>query len=234
MSASVVSLQPVFILQNRPYRESSLLLEVFSRDFGIVTLLVRGVRKQKSRLAGLLLPFNLLHLSYLDKNELKILTHAEFIRGTPLQGLALYCGYYVNELVQLFCHKHDPHPDLFFCYQTCLQHLSTNENLEQGLRYFELQLLEESGYGIELNTERQGIKAVNVDERYHFLPGVGLVADKTGIISGATLLTLHAKAPISDSGLLEAKQLLRQMLEVHLQGKPLKSREVLRNIIRYL
>lgn len=234
MPESAVYLQPAFIIQHRPYRETSLLLDVFTRDFGRVPMLAKGVRKEKSKWAGLLTPFSLLQLSYLDKNELKILTQTELVSCFPLQRLALYCGFYINELLQIFVHRHDPHPELFACYQACLLDLMHNDTIEQSLRYFELNLLEETGYGVALNSEAMSNQAIQPLQRYNFAAGNGMIADKSGIVSGATLMTLNAKAPLAGPALSEAKQLLRKMLEVHLQGKPLKSRNVMASVMRYL
>lgn len=234
MSEAVVYLQPALILQHRPYRESSLLLEVFTRDFGIVSVLAKGVRKEKSKTAGLLLPFSLLNISYLDKSELKILIKAEFVSNCPLQRLALYCGFYVNELVRKFLHNHDPHPELFIRYQQCLQNLSSTGSVEEVLRYFELDLLMETGYGAELDVDGGTGGTVTNQQRYSFSPGFGMIADDSGLVSGKTLLLLAARTTLDDTSLLEAKHLLRKMLDAHLQGRPLKSREVLAKIIKYL
>lgn len=234
MVEAAVYLQPAFILQHRPYRESSLLLEVLTRDYGIVSVLAKGVRKEKSRTAGLLLPFSLLHLSYQDKHELKLLLQAEAVTPYALRNLALYCGFYLNELVQRFLHKHDPHPLVFFRYQACLQELLEGSAIEQTLRYFELDLLEHVGYGGALDVEHLEGRPVEPQRRYRFWAESGMVAAADGYISGETLLALQAKMPLTGSALPEAKQLLRNMLDVHLQGRPLKSREVLAKIIRYL
>lgn len=230
MSGTAVFLQPAFILQHRPYRESSLLLEVFSRDYGIMPVLAKGVRKEKSKLAGVLLPFTLLRISYLDKHELKTLTEAEFVCNYPLQRLALYCGFYVNELLQVFLHRHDPHPALFQCYQVCLTDLLANLGIEQTLRYFELSVLEESGYGAELGFDQ----AIATSPRYDFSAGQGLIESHNGCVSIETLQLLSCRLPLTGVALPEAKQLLRKMLDEHLQGKPLKSRDVLAKIIKYL
>lgn len=234
MSGTVVYLQPALILQHRPYRESSLLLEVFTRDFGIVSVLAKGVRKEKSKLAGLLLPFALLNISYLDRNELKTLIQAEYLGSYPLQRLALYCGFYVNELVQKFLHKHDPHPELFVRYQRCLQDLSQADSVEQTLRYFELDLLTETGYGAQLHFDGNTGDSVQDRRRYDFSPGLGMIENAGGLVSGETLRMLAGQAPLHGAALSEAKQLSRKMLDVHLQGRPLKSRDVLAKIIKYL
>ncbi len=234
MEGSAVYLQPAFILHHRPLRESSLLLEVFTHDFGIVSILARGVRKEKSKTVGLLLPFSLLRLSYLDKNELKVLTHVETVVNYPLQKMSLYCGFYANELLQKFLHRHDPHPQLFSHYQACLRNLLSGEAIEQSLRYFELGMLEEAGYAVQLHIEHSGNTVVKNRRRYHFMPGSGMIEDSGGCVSGETLLALAAKAPLPGVALVEAKQLLRGMLDEHLQGRPLKSREVLAKMIKYL
>ncbi|MGZ4957886.1 MAG: DNA repair protein RecO [Methylomonas sp.] len=234
MSEQVVYLQPALILQHRPYSESSLLLEVFTRDFGIISVLAKGVRREKSKTAGLLLPFSLLNISYLDRGELKTLIGAEYLGNYPLQRLALYCGFYVNELVQRFLHKHDPHPELFVHYQRCLQGLSQGDVIEETLRYFEIDLLAEAGYGGQLDIEGNTGTAVDKQRRYNFSPDFGMVEEAQGLVSGETLQMLAGKKPLNDSALPEAKQLLRRMLDAHLQNKPLKSRDVLAKIIKYL
>lgn len=233
MNGSAVYLQPAFILQHRPYRETSLLLEVFTRDFGIVSILAKGVRKEKSKMAGLLLPFCALKLSFSDRNELKVLTQAEYVNGYALQRLALYCGFYINELVQIFVHKHDPHPEIFVCYERCLSDLSAGNPIEQTLRYFELDLLQEAGYAVQLDAEGNG-KPVQFGQRYDFLADFGMVADHNGLVGGETLTLLAARLPLDGQGLVEAKWLLRKMLDGHLQGRPLKSRDVLAKIIKHL
>ena len=118
LDQSNVLLQPAYILQHRKYRESSLIIDVLTRDFGIVSILARGVRKKKSKTAGLLLAFSALKLSYVGKNELKLLTHVE-LDSAPIKltGLSLYCSFYINELIRYFLHKHDPHPEVFAEYE---------------------------------------------------------------------------------------------------------------------
>jgi DNA repair protein RecO (recombination protein O) len=234
MDEAVVYLQPAYILQHRPYRETSLLLEVFTRDFGLVSLLAKGVRKEKSKTAGVLLPFALLQISYLDKNELKLLTNAEFLEAHDLQRLGLYCGFYVNELLQRFLHKHDPNPALFVRYQQCLQALLTDDNIEQTLRYFELDLLEQAGYAIELDVDSRSGKPVQAERRYQFEANLGMVEQATGTIDGRTLLAISERSELDTVALTQAKQLLRTLLAQHLQGKPLKSRAVLAKVIQYL
>ncbi|AMK75721.1 MULTISPECIES: DNA repair protein RecO [Methylomonas] len=233
MNGSAVYLQPAFVLQHRPYREACVLLDVFTRDFGVVSMLAKGVRKEKSKIAGLLLPFSALRLSFVDKNELKVLSQVEYVDSYPLERLALYCGFYVNELVQIFVHKYDPQPEIFSCYERCLSDLLLGERIEQTLRYFELDLLQEAGYAVAMDYEGDG-KPIQTRQRYNFLADFGMVADSEGLIGGETLSKLSARAPLEGRALVEAKLLFRKMLDGHLQGRPLKSRDVLAKIIKYL
>ncbi len=232
--AAVVQCQPAVILQYKPYRETSMLLEVFTRDYGMVSMIAKGARTEKSKIAGLLQPFIVLKMSYLDKQELKSLTQVEFVAGFSLLRLGLYCGFYVNELLQRFLPKADPCPEIFTRYLRCLTELSNADNIEASLRYFELDLLQATGYGVELAHDFIGGSVVQSELRYVFIAGHGMTADPHGVISGKTLLSLAAQAPLSSQALLEAKCILRNMLDVNLQGRPLKSREVLSKIIKYL
>ena len=230
----VVQLQPAVILQHKPYRETSLLLEVFTRDYGIVSVIAKGVRKEKSKMAGLLQPFIVLKISYLDKPELKSLTQVEFVASFHLLRLALYCGFYVNELLQRFLPKDDPYPEIFVRYLRCLGELSAVDKVEFTVRYFELDLLQALGYGVDLQHDFSTGAVVLSDLRYTFIAGNGMTAEDQGLISGKTLLGLAAEDSLSAEAMLEAKYLLRNMLDLNLQGRPLKSREVLSKIIKYL
>lgn len=233
MDGGAVHLQPAFVLQHRPYRETSLLLDVFTRDFGLVSILAKGVRKPKSKTAGLLLPFSALKLSYVGKHELKVLADAEYVDSYPLQSLALYCGFYVNELVGIFVHKADPQPGIFALYIRCLRELCEAQNIEQSLRYFELDLLSESGYAADLAYDVKG-EPIQAGLRYNFVADFGMEQAVGGAVGGDTLAMLAGRAALSAAALAEAKALLRKMLDAHLQGRHLSSRAVLAKIIKHL
>lgn len=228
--------QPAYILQHKPYRETSLILDVFTHDFGLISVLAKGVRKAKSKTAGVLLPFSLLNLSYLDRHELKLLLDVELLEQHALQRLGLYCGFYVNELLQRFLQRHDPNPELFWCYQQILQQLAliADGEVESQLRFFELDLLEQAGYGVVLDKDARSGQKVIKEQRYAYYPDLGLVADASGHVTGATLLALAARVCLQPLEQQQAKQLLRLMLAPHLQGKPLKSRAVLARVMHYL
>ena len=235
MTDSAVYLQPAFILQQRKFRETSLIIDVLTRDFGRVSLLAKGVRKAKSKTAGLLQPFIPLTMSYLGKTELKTLTDVEITRPfVQLQGLALYCGFYVNELVGCFLHQYDPHPDVFAYYGECLSSLSDSSKIETALRIFELNLMDAVGYGLQLDYDFHNEKAVNLLTQYHFNVEQGPIEAPDGLFSGRTLQALKSRELTDPQVLIEAKTLMRTVIAVYLHGKPLKSRAVINKIIKHL
>jgi DNA repair protein RecO (recombination protein O) len=247
MTETLVECQPAFILQHRHYRETSVILDLFTRDYGIVGVLAKGVRKPKSRTAGLLQPFKALTVSYCGKAELKTLTQVE-LQPTPLNltGLALYCGYYMNELISLFCHKHDPHPDVYADYAACLQQLAnavTLEDtapftpplqLERVLRLFELNLMQHIGLALLTDHDALSETPIKATARYFFQADRGAVEHSEGPISGKTIQALQAKAFTDIQTLREAKKIMRRVIHFHLQGKPLKSRGILAKIFSQL
>jgi DNA repair protein RecO (recombination protein O) len=245
MTESTVYLQPAFILQQRKYRETSLIIDVLTRDFGRISLLARGVRKAKSKTAGLLQPFIPLLVSYFGKAELKTLTGVERLAGSAptsdthsiqpfseIKGLALYCGFYVNELVVCFLHKYDPHPEVFSDYGKCLLALSQDTNLEAALRLFELNLLEHAGYGLQLEHD-DNQSSIDSFKRYDFNVGQGPVEAVNGQFSGKTLQALSVRELTDPQVLSEAKNLMRTVIDVYLQGRELKSRTVINKIIKH-
>lgn len=234
MSDSVVLLQPAFVVRHINYRESSLILDVLTRDFGLVSLLAKGVRKKKSAWAGVLLPFAYLKLSYQGRSELKLLTGAELAAPHSLSGIPLFCGFYLNELVGHFLYKHDPHPEVFELYRRCLKQLENSETVEQTLRMFELKLMAYAGYAVSLTHQGDDGVSVAQDKWYRYQAGIGVIADRNGYIRGDTLLSLHNEKMLSPSALIEAKRFIRVVLDDHLQGKELKSRAVLAKVIKYL
>ena len=236
MNNSAVHLQPAFILQHKKYRETSLIIDVLTKEFGVVSILARGVRKKKSKLAGLLLPFSALKISYIGKSDLKTLTHAELDSlSFNLKGLSLYCGFYVNELIFLFLHKYDPYPEIYVIYLRCMMSLSNSSlDVEEALRFFELDLIECLGYGIQLSYDNQTSSVVHAQAKYLFCGELGVVEHLEGYVGGDTLLALDARSALNKQALYEAKQLMRQVIDFQLQGKKLKSRLVLAKIIKQL
>ena len=235
MSDTVFHAQPAYILHLQRYRESSLIIDVLTRDLGRISLIGKGVRKTKSKTIGLLRPFAALSLSFVGKSDLKTLTDVETIGlPTELSGLALYCGFYINELICLFLHKDDPHPEVFQDYRQCLLGMAQGTQIEATLRTFELNLMDNIGYGINLGYDLHHQKPVALNKKYRFNKEAGLIEDVEGQFSGAALKAMEEKNFEDPQILSEAKLLMRTVIDAHLQGKQLKSRSVINSIIKSL
>ena len=149
-----ISLQPAFILHSRHYGDTSLIVDVFARDLGRVSVLAKGYRKKTNR--GLQ-PYTKLLLSWSGRSEMKTLTGVE-TSSTPTQltGKQLYAALYVNEILLRLLPKMDAHPQLFDYYQHTLAQLAASNDVEPQLRGFEYQLLSELGYGLNFYNDATG------------------------------------------------------------------------------
>lgn len=227
-----VQLTPAFLLHQRPWRESSALLEVFTESHGRVGLVARGVRSARSRQRGDLQPFRALRLSWQGRGELGTLTAVEPDGAViGLRGKALYSAFYLNELLMRLLARHDPHPALFDHYRHSLQQLTAATELETALRLFEMRLLQEAGYAVQLECDAASGEALNADTLYDYHLESGPVAvagdsDSGFVFKGSSLMAI-AREELSDAAVLaDAKRLLRAALRLYLGDKPLKSREL--------
>jgi len=234
MTETAVYLQPAFILQHRRYRETSLIMDVLTRDFGRISVLAKGVRRARSKTAGLLQPFIPLAISYVGKAELKILTDVEITQPyLELKGAAFYCGYYINELIGCFLHQYDPHPELFSHYGYCLIGLLDPTKTEAALRNFELHLINNAGYGVQLDHDFQNKRPVEPLKKYLFDVERGPIEAENGSFSGKALCAISLREFTDPQVLSEAKRLMRVVIDFYLQGKPLKSRTMMNNLIKH-
>ena len=234
MSATRVDLEPAYVLHTRGYRETSLLLEVFSHLHGRVGLIARGAQRPKSALRGLLDPFQPLRMSWSGRGELQTLRDAE-LAGTavPLNGDRVLSGFYLNELLMKFLQRHDPHPDLFALYTQTIAELGTadgNAGIEPVLRRFELGLLREAGYALNLTDDATTHEPLEPEATYDFLPDQGAVpvqGDDIGLrFSGAELLAINAGDFMAPGAARAARRLLRAVINSHLGDAGLRTRRV--------
>lgn len=224
-----ISLQPAFILHHRPFRETSVLLDVFSKDHGWVSLVAKGVRTPRSTLKALLQPFVPLLLSWQGKNELMNLVAVE-PKGSPFQlvGDCLLSGFYINELLMRVLQKQDPHPQVFMNYQSTLEALTLSPLNQSVLRIFEKKLLEEIGYGLQWSDFSNGQSLVP-DKYYHYYPGYGfkeIENQSAQGFKGGSLLAFADELFISQQDLQDAKRLMRFVIATLLGEKNLNSREL--------
>ena len=228
--------QSAFVLHSYPYRETSLVLEVFSRQHGRVALVARGARRPRSALRGLLMAFQPLSLSWFGKHELRTLHGAEWQGGQPqLQGTGLLCGFYLNELLLNLMARDDPHQHLFDYYQQTLQRLAQEDDHASTLRCFEKHMLQELGYALLLENEAQGGKPIDAGRRYRYVIERGALPeneDQSGGLSvlGKTLRDMAADDYRDATSAQQSKQLMRMLLNHHLAGKPLHTRELIKDL----
>ncbi|SMC25297.1 DNA replication and repair protein RecO [Andreprevotia lacus DSM 23236] len=226
-----VDAAPAFILHQYPYRETSKLLEVFTRDHGRVVMVARGTQRPGSQLRGVLLAFQPILLSWFGSGEVKTLHAAEWQGGTPqLTGLPLLCGFYLNELLLKLLPREEPDPALFVSYFEAVQSLAalSGAGVEPVLRSFELQLLRLQGYAPDWGHAEDG-SPVRADGEYGFLPGQGVGLPRPGCIAvdGATLIEAAAGAFVSERTLAQGKLLIRAALGDILADTPLHTRRLL-------
>lgn len=233
MSASHrTELEPAYILHHRPFRDTSQILDVFGAAHGKLSLVARGSRSGRSRLKGILRPFQKLRLSWALKRDLGTLTGAE-VAGPPLSlgGDCLLSAYYVNELLLTFLHRHDPQPEIFALYGQTLEGLAGTSNPAPPLREFEIELLKLLGYALDLEYEARTGELLEDSARYEYRIDEGPVRVSTGDRSehytGAELKSIAACDFEVETTLVNANRLLRRVIHYHLGGRELKSRRVL-------
>jgi DNA repair protein RecO (recombination protein O) len=229
------SLHPAYVLHHRPYRDTSRILDVFSRDHGRLTLFARGVRGGKAPLASILLPFQPLLLAWTGRGDAGQLTRAEAVAAPLLPAAAVMPAYYLNELVLKLTTRYDPQPALYDAYELAIATLRAGQSVPVALRLFEKRLLEALGYGVDLLRDARTGEAVDAAQRYHFSAAVGCYAldaasaDESTLL-GQSLLDLHAEALGAPRSLEDAQRLLRAALVPLLEGRELLTRSVARSV----
>ncbi len=183
--------------------------------------------------------FQPLTLSWFGKHELRTLHNAEWQGGQPqLQGTALMCGFYLNELLLNLMARDDPHESLFDYYQQTLQRLAQEEDHAFTLRCFEKHMLQELGYALTLDSEAGNGKPILPGKNYRYILEHGAIAEMDGAmqgmpVSGKTLLDMAADDYSDVNSARQSKQLMRMLLDHHLAGKILHTRELMRDLKRY-
>src|SRR6266851_928368 len=220
-----------YVLHTYPYKETSLIVEAFTRRFGRISLLARGARRPRSAMRGVLLSFHALRLTWSASAELGTLIGAEWAGALqPLAGRGLMCGFYLNELLLRLVPREDPHEALFDVYGEALARLAS-QDISSVLRGFEKRLLAELGYAPVLVHDSMS-RPINPDEQYVYEPDRGPVPTAspgygTLVVSGRTLLDVaaddYARAETRD----EARALMRVLIGERLHGQVLHTRSVL-------
>jgi DNA repair protein RecO (recombination protein O) len=230
-----VQLQPAYVLHHRPYRDTSRILELFTRDYGRVSVFARGARGaggKSQSLTSMLQPFNRLLLSW-SGGEAGRLTGAEFDGAySILPPDRLVSGCYLNELLLKLFARHDSHPDVYALYAHTVEMLKSAADPMRALRVFEKRLLEALGYGLELAVEARSGVPIEPHHSYYYRLEQGAVraegvAEGSLVFSGAALLSLASEELVDAYSCTEARRLLRAAIDRCLDGRELKSRQVM-------
>jgi DNA repair protein RecO (recombination protein O) len=225
-----VDLQPAYILHARPYRDTSLLIDLLTPDYGRVTAVARGVRKNKTPKRQLLNPFSRLLVSWQGKTDMKLLTSFESDNHfLTLTANHLYSGFYLNEVLVRLLPEMDAHNGLYFAYEQSLDALQSGADIEPLLREFEFRLLAELGYGLDFTTDARNHTAIEVAGLYECHVQEGFFGASPDIpehflLKGEWLLAIAEGDYSHPSTRLAAKQLTRRMLRPLLGSRPLNSR----------
>lgn len=230
---SRVMLEPAFVLHSRPYRNSSLIAELFTLRFGRVVVVARSARGPRSRYQGKLQLFSPLLVSWSGRGDLKNLgdmeCHGAMYR---LEGKALLCGFYINELLIRLLKHEDPYPEVYHCYHELLHAFEKQDFSEIQLRYFEKRLLKELGYELPLHYDAATTSKIESEYKYRYDPERGFiqamdVGGDSMLFSGDFLRAFEQESLNTLEDYRAAKRLMRLVLARHLGGRPLYTRSLL-------
>lgn len=230
--------QPTWILHQRPYRDTSSIIDIFTRDFGRVSIIAKGGRSPKSKFRGLLRPFFPIKLSWYSGKNLGNLVEIDVV-GKPynLIGDSLLSAYYLNELILKFLVKDDPQVEIFDLYSRTILDLIETGDIASVLRKFELEFLKLIGYGLNLEFEAVTHLPVRDDLFYEYNPGIGLViSDKKNdqyVFSGTDINAINQGDFQEKKTVKSANRLLKSIINFHLDGRRLKTRRVLEELKRF-
>lgn len=226
-----VILEPSFVLHTRSFRDTSLLVDLFTLNHGRISALARGARTINSRFRGVLRAFIPILTTWSGKTELMNLSVAESA-GTPFEfsGTRLLIGLYLNELLVKLLHQNDPYPQLFMLYQKTLSHLQNDQQYEFALRLFEKQLLAELGYGVSFDRDNIG-EPIFPDIGYLFQPGIGFIQCREPqkndpVFLGKNIMAIHENQFDAPEILYAAKKIMRMAIAMFLQQRTIKTREL--------
>ena len=240
-SVSRVHDQPAYVLHAYDWSESSLIIEIFSRDWGRMAVIAKGVKKPTSQLRNALLPLQRIRMSWSGDGDIRTLSRCDWDAGGVMpSGDSLMAGLYLNELLLKLLAREDSHAALFDVYDHVVRHLSETSTRAVSVRAFELLLLRELGLLPALNIESSSLLPVEPQQLYH-LSAEGLLASKTGVIKGIHCLQLHEQlfgASMQLARLWQAITIcepelrsgLRDLLQVHSGQGVFKTRAVVDEI----
>ena len=220
-----------FLLHHRPHGETSLIVDVFTKKNGKMSIIAKGAKKPKSKFFGYLTPFTKLKITYTGRSELKTLTNIDrdFSESTNSLSKTSYSLLYINELLIRLLPKDAVHEDLFQLYESFLVKIHSGENIELTLRSFELDMLEMLGYGLDFENEIDKNQSIDINKNYSFIPERGFRESKNSNFSGKDIINIRMRN-LSEVSKKHLKHITQESIHFCLDGKNLSSREIFRRI----
>ena len=224
----------VYVLHTYPFKETSLIAELFSKNHGRISVVAKGARRPRSSLRGMLQSFQLFQATWSGQREIKTLHNIEWCdKFLKIDGDALLCSFYINELIIRLLPREDTHQKLFEFYDYTMKTLEKNIDLDIALRRFELNLLQELGYEVPLKEDENG-ESIVADKFYIYEAEYGpseISKTNSGVkILGQTLLDMAQDVYKEDNTQLQSKQLMRYLINYYLGDKPLNSKKLFINL----
>ena len=167
-SHQLIEGEPAYLIHQRPYSETSQIINLFSRHYGRVDVIAKGSKRPKSKFKSFLQPFSPILVSWSGRSQLKTLRSVDISSSKQpnVSGKHLMSAFYLNELILNFLTTADPYPDLFDAYSLAIENLSSADSSEIILREFEIELLTEIGYAINFRTEAMSSKKIEPNLLY--------------------------------------------------------------------
>ena len=220
-----------FLLHQRAHGETSLIVDVFTRTNGKMSLIAKGAKKPKSKFFGYLVPFTKLKITYSGRSELKTLTNIDrdFSQSTNSLSKTSYSLLYINELLIRLLPKDASQEDLFNLYEDFLTKIHSGDDIEFTLRHFELDLLDMLGYGLDFESDIDKNEQIDPDKNYSFIPQRGFRESDSSNFSGKDIINIRIRdlAKVSKKHL---KHITQEAIHFCLDGRDLSSRDIFKRI----
>ncbi len=236
-SHQVIEGEPAYLIHQRPYSETSQIINLFSRHYGRVDLIAKGSKRPKSKFKSFLQPFSPILVSWSGRSQLKTLRSVDIStsKKTNISRKHLMSASYLNELILNFLTIADPYPDLFDAYSLSIENLSSADSSESILREFEINLLTEIGYAINFRTEAMSLKKIKPSLSYRFIAEEGFVSSVTSsardaLIKGSVIQSIDQRDFSKPETLRIAKRIAREAIKYHLSGKELNTKKVVKSL----
>ena len=220
-----------FLLHHRPHGETSLIVDVFTKKNGKMSIIAKGAKKPKSKFFGYLTPFTKLKITYTGRSELKTLTNIDrdFSESTNSLSKTSYSLLYINELLIRLLPKDAVHEDLFQLYESFLVKIHSGENIELTLRSFELDMLEMLGYGIDFESDIDNDDPIRKESQYRFISERGFRKSDKGELSGKEIFDIRDRN-LDQVPRGSLKRITKEAILLCLDGRELASRDIFRRL----